>query len=141
MSIYKGTSLLAGLPDVSGKANTDMDNLSNTGKSLISGLGMPSDNYDDLTLGASGATYTAPANGWFIFRKTATGAGQYIGATNLGKNGTSNIADSCIFATGNGAQLAVTIPAKKGDIIGYGYTTAGATITFRFVYAEGEENV
>ena len=28
MSIYKGTSLLAGMPDVSGKANTDLSNVS-----------------------------------------------------------------------------------------------------------------
>ena len=28
---------------------------------------MPSSRYIDLTLGASGSTYTAPANGWFFF--------------------------------------------------------------------------
>lgn len=49
-----------------GKANVDMDNLSTAGKAEVAGLAMPSDKYIDLTLSASGSTYTAPANGLFV---------------------------------------------------------------------------
>ena len=43
---------------------------------------LPGNNYIDLTLGASDATYTAPANGWLILNKAATGIGQEIRLTN-----------------------------------------------------------
>ena len=33
-------------------------------------LSMPSHTYDTLTLGASGTTYTAPADGYFLICKT-----------------------------------------------------------------------
>lgn len=34
MSVYKGTTLIAGIPDISGKANIDMNNLTSTGKNI-----------------------------------------------------------------------------------------------------------
>lgn len=46
-------------------ANTNLSNVTATGSSTAAGWAMPSTTYTDLTLGASGATYTAPANGYF----------------------------------------------------------------------------
>lgn len=74
MSIYKGTSLLAGLPDVSGKANTDMDNLSNTGKANITDYVFGNiQNTDSSKAGyvykvsASNTSAIAPAGGkWLV---------------------------------------------------------------------------
>ena len=43
--------------------NSNASNFSQAGRSYLSGFGMPSNKYINLTLGASGSTYTAPANG------------------------------------------------------------------------------
>ena len=51
--------------DLNGKADVDLTNVNNSGTALGGSWAMPSNTYVDLTLGASGATYTAPANGWF----------------------------------------------------------------------------
>lgn len=37
MSVYKGQQLVAGTPNMSGKANIDLNNLSETGKNVIDG--------------------------------------------------------------------------------------------------------
>jgi len=46
----------------------DASNLTTTGKAAISHLAMPSSTYDELTFGASGTEYTAPADGWFTIK-------------------------------------------------------------------------
>ena len=53
---------------VSNSLDVDTSNISSIGKSNLIRLGMPSDNYIDLTLGASGANYKAPANGYFCLK-------------------------------------------------------------------------
>lgn len=101
---------------------------------------MPSDKYIELTLGASGQTYTAPANGWFIFDKAATAANQYAALYNTGKSADvstlKSIAQTVIPIASN---LGLTIPALKGDIVHLDYTLAGNTMVWRFVYAEGNQ--
>ena len=57
--------------DLQLKAEKDLSNITAEAKSQIAGHGMPSSNYVDLTLGASGATYTAPASGYFEFNKAS----------------------------------------------------------------------
>lgn len=113
---------------IENKANADLDNLSPAGKSYASGLGMPSNRYLDLTLGSSGSSYTAPANGYFC---VATG---------------SNLGNIRLFVS-NGLKAMFTpqtsimdgfgyIPCLNGQVITYMYNTA---ITFaRFIYAEGD---
>ena len=86
---------------------------------------MPSNRYIDLTLGASGSTYTAPANGWFRLIGPV-GASGYVGNALVGiaASGTTNYG------------LNITIPVKKGDTVSTLYTSA---TTFRFVYAQGNQ--
>lgn len=48
-------------------ANTDLSNTTDQAKILMGSMAMPSDKYINLTLGASGSTYTAPANGQIFF--------------------------------------------------------------------------
>ena len=48
--------------DLNGKADTDLSNLTSTGKSTGAELAMPSHTSVPLTLGANYSTYTAPAN-------------------------------------------------------------------------------
>ena len=98
--------------------------------SWISQQAMPSDKYIDLTLGASGTSYTAPANGWFYLAKSSSAANQFIAMEgNIGMR---------IFATDINANLPISISCQKGKSIKISYNVGGTTNIFRFVYAEGE---
>ena len=117
-----------------GKGDLNAQNLSTQGKSLISGLGMPSGTYDDLTLLASGNTYTAPATGWFVISKVSGASGKYIDLS------CGNLSIQS-HSSGSGDYLVLYIPAKKGDVATVSYNVTGSTNYFRFVYAEGDVNV
>ena len=100
-------------------------------KNVIAHQSMPSNRYTDLTLGATGATYTAPADGYYTIAKAATALGQYINMIN-GSNGI------CADSVATGAMdCRVFIPVSRGDVVTINYTTAGTTGVFRFVYANG----
>lgn len=91
---------------------------------------MPSSKYIDLTLGASGTEYTAPANGYFNLSKNGN-TNQYIYITvghlqQISRN------------TANGAEATIFTPIRKGDKCKISYTATGSTNYFRFIYAEGE---
>ena len=96
------------------------------------GWDMPSSKFTNLTLGASGTTYTAPANGWFYLQKMASGS-QYVLMSNISKQP---------FSTGlnmsNGNTCYLYIPCQKGDVIRVDYNATGTTNHFLFKYAEGE---
>lgn len=114
-------------------ANSNASNFSQAGRSYLSGLGMPSGRYIDLTLGASGSTYTAPANGYFYLGKAATAAGQYVDMFNtISKYRLQGQAMSA------GSYCLITVPARKGDVVKINYNVAGAIEGFYFIYAEGE---
>ena len=109
-------------------------NFSQSGRSYLSGLGMPSDRYIDLTLGASGSTYTAPANGWLFLDKAAV-SGQYIEFIIRDNNNILYYE----YAHANGDEsIQLFIPIEKGRICEVNYT-AGASFTYRFIYAQGEQ--
>ena len=100
-----------------------------------SGTGFPSDKYIDLTLGASGSEYEAPANGYFYFSKNSSAAGQYAILTS-GTDGIPGEVGDGTATTGYGIHI--IRPVRKGVSVIVKYTLAGATNYFRFVYAEGE---
>lgn len=106
----------------------------NNSKNTISSWAFPSTKYANLTLGASGSTYTAPANGWYFLMKHATKTIQYHSLDNT--TARFSIAGTPNFV---GAGAEIYIPAKKGDVIKVNYTTDGDTVIFRFIYAEGEK--
>lgn len=96
-----------------------------------SGFGLPSSSrYQALTLGSSGASYTAPANGWVLFSKQVTASGQYIQANH------AQFANNAI-ASASGQTLMLIIPVLKGTFT-VSYNAAGSTGSFKFIYAEGE---
>ena len=99
-----------------------------------SGIGFPSSRYEDLTLGASGTEYTAPANGRFFIYKNAGGTNQYVTLTNTS---CANM-QTHFWVPISGAGCANYIEARKGDVVKITYTASGATNYFRFIYAEGE---
>ena len=114
-------------------ANSNMSNISSAGRSFISGMGMPSTKYENWTLGASGSTYTAPANGYMLLRRVSTSAGQYVVGMDTTKN---NYYDIC-WASATGQNLCAIVPCLKGAIIQFEYA-APTAVQFRFIYAEGE---
>ena len=122
--------------DIGLVANTNASNLSKAGRSYLAGMGMPSDHYIDLTLGVSGTSYTAPANGWFYLNKMTNGNDQYISLNRL-VNGTSTLKNICIIYQSN-FGLAAIIPAAKGDTVVATYSAGGSVSVFRFVYTQGE---
>ena len=90
--------------------------------------------YVDLTFGVSGATYTAPANGWYAARKITSASGGYLDARlNTGLTIASQ-------ASSSNWGVAVYLPVKRGDIMTlyYANITTIDTSYFRFIYAEGE---
>ena len=91
---------------------------------------MPSDKYVDLTLGASGATYRAPADGFLYFAKSATAVGQYF----VLYNGNMQVVNK---SATSGGYIGGYIPASKRDSLKVEYTLAGNTVAFRFIYANG----
>ena len=128
---------------LSGKADTSLANLSTAGKDLASGLGMPSNRYIDLTLGASGSTYTAPANGYFCFNGKDSGNTGTANFVMRNQTRYFGVAVTNTNSTRTPAWTGCILPAKKGDIVSYYY---GGTLAFnntnwslRFYYAEGAE--
>lgn len=122
--------------------NSNASNFSQAGRSYLSGLGMPSGRYIDLTLGASGSNYTAPANGYFSILGAYDTTPSQTNVTFLAMTcGGMNNRTTTIVTT----SVGVFIPAKKGQsmhlehrnfkLTGYNYAY------FRFIYAEGETNV
>ncbi len=115
--------------------NTGKDTISMSSgiKSKLISFPFPSSTYTNLTLGDSGSTYIAPANGWYYFNKNAVD-GKHISLQNT----TKAIQTRSCSSSSSDVALAVYIPAQKGDTITALYSAEGTTNVFRFIYAQGE---
>ena len=93
---------------------------------------LPSDKYTNLTLGSSGNTYIAPANGWVYLQKDNGGTNNYCQL----KNETTQMS---AWATRNSASVnnGCYLPVAKGDTYSVIYTATGTTNAFKFIYAQG----
>ena len=104
----------------------------------ISGYAMPSDKHIDLTLLASGSTYTAPANGYFYYYVTSKGINQgcYFELPNgLGVIGINSGNYPYIFT-----MYSPLIPVRKGDSIKiFSKNTSESYEGMKFIYAEGSK--
>lgn len=125
------------------KVDLDAQNLSIAGKSLISGLGMPSYRYVELTLGASRSVYTAPADGYVEFRKQPTADKQWANIYGLKEDATTleeatwDYGVSC--ACWNNISYSLFLPIRKGRKFAIDYSLDGTVGRFRFIYAEGSK--
>ena len=119
--------------DLNGKADVDLSNVNASGTSLASAWSMPSSRYIDLTLGASGATYIAPANGWAVCRIKASSANLCF-CEILNKSNLQSVISNCYTAT---HIVESFVPLKKGSVYAVNYAN-GTPEIFRFIYAEGE---
>ena len=102
-------------------------------KNEISGWAMPSDKYIDLTLGASGSTYTAPANGWVHISMTSSASGQYLDLF-------SGYGGFQISSSGPNYVLKLMAPVAKGKTWVISYHSGLTLRYFRFIYAVGSES-
>ena len=115
--------------------STGVRTISGPSDEYMAHMAFPSDRYVDLTLGASGTTYTAPAAGWFILRKRPSGTGQPFEMVN-----SSNILTSRIFSVDNSSIIGIYVPANKGDIVVVSYSSTNTKDqVFRFIYAKGSK--
>ena len=112
-----------------GFLNTDLDNVSDTGKRVITNLAMPSAKYDTITAGASGTQYTAPADGYFFIAM----------ASGSGGGGWSKIEwEDGLWLAQNVASVDMNmpwiIPIRKGKKITITFMAGIQFILFRFYY-------
>ena len=107
-------------------------------KSTISGWSMPSNKYINLTLGASGSKYTAPANGWFMLNKVSgiSNNQSYIVLVNR----KTNIKSQTVVYNYSSSILSAYLPIQKGDVVEIIFNSTGEVKEFRFIYAEGENS-
>lgn len=121
------------------KTNYPINLLDLNDKKEICKWNMPSDKYIDLTRGASGTEYTAPANGYAFLRIRFTNSGNQLEVNRYMDN--TLIQGSTLRSYGGG-YIAVTLPVQKNQIfrIDYGGTidTSAPLNIFRFIYAQGE---
>ena len=120
---------------LTGKADVGLGNLTDAGEIKVAHLAMPGNEYDDLTLGASGASYSAPADGYVCIRKLSSGSNQTLSLYSL-TNGMQQSVSSTVCSK----ELALIMPCKKGDSFGIYYELGGATQLFRFIYAKGADS-
>lgn len=95
--------------------------------SYITHQSMPSSKYINLTLGASGTTYIAPADGWFYAAGSGTSNNMWIELI-------SNISQG-VYGTLSW-NYKVSLPVKKGEPCIVSYNDINFSM-FRFIYANG----
>ena len=115
--------------DLNGKADVDLTNVNDSGTSKGAGWAMPSDTYENLTVGSAGTSYTAPANGYAV-AQASIGSDGYIILTN------GKIVSISQHVGGN----AVYIPVRKGQSFVLNYLGVSTWTKFIFVYASGSES-
>ena len=119
--------------DLNGKTDVDLTNVNNSGTSRSAMWAMPSATSINLTLGATGTTYTAPANGYFCLSAGGTGSNNWIEMT-------CGAMENGIYGT-IGWNLKLFVPAQKEQVLTIAYQNIDvSTANFRFIYAQGSES-
>lgn len=95
--------------------------------------GFPDSMSINITAAATGATYTAPEDGWVNFIRTATAVGQHI-TLMVGGNtaSTAVIANSCIAGAAT-SVLCTHVPVSKGQVVTITWSAAGTLGGLHFV--------
>ena len=122
-----------------GEVMEAVNNVVPNNSSLISGYAMPSNKYIDLTLGASGTTYTAPANGYVNYKLHSKDSSNLSFA--LWRNHSSNDFYVSGSSDHTSAMYGLVLPVTKGELFGVSYSNTNfSTEFFRFYYAVGSES-
>lgn len=112
-----------------GKANVGLDNISSEAKSLLSGLGLPSENIITIDSPSDMFDYTPPANGYIkVQTGTTTGGALDVSQSAVGMQYREYV---------DVAYTTVTVPVVKGKTVRiiFEKNSWGECL---FVYAEGE---
>ena len=96
----------------------------------IANCAMPSKRFMYLTLGVSGASYVAPADGWFYVAKMSTGFSEFL------QIATASMKEQNI-ATATDQTITCVLPVSKGESASVYYSVGGTTSEFKFIYANG----
>lgn len=104
-----------------------------TNPSQAAHASMPSDRYIDLTVGASGTKYTAPADGYANLSKSSEAGISYF----FLNNSTTKIAIS-EHLPAVGCNGSIWIPVSKDDIFTISYNGT-APSSLKFIYAKGAQ--
>lgn len=102
-------------------------------KQFAKDANFPSSRYDELTLGASGSKYVAPANGWFVVHKKSGKEKSWL-------NIETPLFMSSYMSPSSGEIVTVRAEVLKGTQISVTYDMPGETKYFRFVYSQGEND-
>lgn len=107
---------------------------STTNNEYMGHMAMPSNKYIDLELGASGTTYTAPADGYFLAHNNAAENNPLMLTNTV--NGLS-----VLLSTGLTAYApSVSLYCGKGDIIKFNYSQpVGSVTSLKFIYTVGSQ--
>lgn len=100
-------------------------------------MAMPSNKYIDLELGASGTTYTAPADGYYRLTMKQSAAEQYAYLASYTTNEEPILSTTSKTATGTDS-LSTWIAVHKGQTVKAVYNAPEKRV-FRFIYAIGSE--
>lgn len=123
---------------VNGKADTDLANLTASGKNLGSSLGKPNNSRSVLlTIGASGTKYTAPGNGWYMAKMKCSATGGWVRI--IVEGSIIEVVDTAPYANNWVSSL---VPVCKGETVRLEYgnvSSAAGDREFRFYYDVGAE--
>lgn len=115
------------------KADIDLNNvpanIGSAAKAYFTQIGMPSTTYDTLTLGASGSSYQAPADGYFYMKVTTITSSPYT------RMYSANSIGSFAGFYGTASGIHCFLPVKKGTSATVEYGGTGWSLYF--VYAQG----
>lgn len=131
----QGGTELAKTEDLTEKTNTDLSNITSTGKEVCANMAMPSNRYTDMTLGASGAEYTAPADGYVQLNVNINTNHGYALIQDM-SNGLSVFYRH--WSTSN-METRLFMPIKKNGVYIVGHNGVVQVNMFRFIYAQGAQ--
>lgn len=116
--------------------STGVRTISGPSNEYMAHMAMPSARYVELTLGASGASYTAPADGYFLVKSTLS-AKQY----KMRFENETTTYQRQIRATGPNEYCVCDINVRRGDIVVLHYDGTLSNPSLTFYYAEGASSV
>lgn len=121
---------------LTGVADTDLSNLTTAGKQVCSNLPMPSTSSENITIGVSGASYTASRNG-YVALYPILNSGGWVGIS--GNSGSGNDYGATITNANNvqGYQQ-VCLPVRKGCSYTINYSGVNSWAIAKLIYANGE---
>lgn len=128
------------------KTQYEVVNKSPANNAYMAHMAMPSNKYIDLELGASGTTYTAPADGYFILTGSLPTSSDVGHVTLINRLNTTSGTDGKFtvrcYGVGSpnvGTGLYASVPAKVGDNVVAAWAGAATASILRFIYTVGSE--